>query len=50
MVRGVRLTTTDGSYVIFWCHDRNQVLDALAGRGLKIEAERTRFNFLFPDV
>jgi hypothetical protein len=50
IVRGVRLATTDGNYVIFWCHQRNQVLDALTRHGLKIEAERKRFSFLNPDV
>jgi len=44
IVRGIRLVTTDGGYVIFWCRKRNQVLDTLARRGLKIEAERKRFN------
>lgn len=49
MVRGVRFTMTDGDYVIFWCNERDQVLDALARRGLKIEAEPKRFNFFSPD-
>lgn len=50
MVRGVRFTTTDGDYVIFWCTERDQVLDALARRGLTIEAERERFNYFSPDT
>lgn len=50
MVRGVRFTTTDGDYVIFWCRDRDQVLDALARRGLKFEAERKRFIWFSPDT
>jgi hypothetical protein len=50
MVRGVKFTATDGDYVIFWCYERDQVLGALAKRGLKINAERKRFNYFNPGV
>jgi hypothetical protein len=50
MVRGVRFTTTDGDYVIFWCTERDQILDTLARRGLKIEAARERFKYFSPDT
>jgi hypothetical protein len=42
------LTTTDGSWAIFWSLQQNQVLDALARRGLRIETEPKRFTLFGP--
>jgi hypothetical protein len=47
--KGVMFTTTDGDYVIFWCRQRKQVLNTLAERGLRIDADRKHFNFFSPD-
>jgi hypothetical protein len=38
VARGVMFTTTDGSWAIFWCRQRDQVLHTLAQLGLRIEA------------
>lgn len=43
--KGIMLTTTDGSFAVFWCIRREQVLEFLAGRGLKIETKGKRLNF-----
>ena len=48
MVRGVMLTASNGDWVVFWCLRRNEVLDALARRGLRIEAERKRLTLFGP--
>lgn len=47
MVRGVRFTTTDGGWVIFWCRDRDRLVATLATFGLNI-AGRKRFNYFNP--
>lgn len=47
LTRGVKFTTTDGDWVIFWCFDRDRLLEVLAGLALTI-AERKRFNYFNP--
>jgi len=41
-------STTDGSWEIFWTLQRNQVLDTLARRGLRIETEPKRLTLFGP--
>jgi hypothetical protein len=48
MERGVLFTTANGGWVIFWCLRRNEVLDALARHGLRIDVERKRLTLLGP--
>lgn len=45
---GVLFTPVDGNWVIFWCHQRNQVLDALARHGLRIDTARKRLTIFGP--
>jgi hypothetical protein len=48
VAKGVMFTTTDGSWAIFWSQQQNQVLDALARRGLRIATEPKRFTLFGP--
>ena len=46
--RGVRFRTHDGSYVIFWCFKRDNVLAALKQLGLAVDIHPKRFHWFDP--
>jgi len=48
VAKGVMFSTTDGSWEIFWTLQRNQVLDTLARRGLRIETKPKRLTLFGP--
>jgi hypothetical protein len=47
--RGVRFVARDGSYVIFWCFNRTEVLEALDRQRVAVETEPKRFQFFHPE-
>ncbi len=41
-------TTRDGDWAIFWCRQRDEVLNTLAQLGLRIEAKPKRITLIGP--
>jgi hypothetical protein len=39
----------DGAWIIFWCHNRDQVLAAFAQQPVKVDLEPRRFSSLDPE-
>jgi hypothetical protein len=48
MTRGVRISTTDRSFAIFWCMKRDRVLAALRDRGVNVDPEPRPFHWFSP--
>lgn len=48
--RGVRFVAKDGSWVMFWCYNRDEVLAAFDRQQVRIDAEPRRFQFLHPEA
>jgi hypothetical protein len=46
---GVRFRASDGAWVVFWTRDRIAVMEAFASRGVAVNTEPIRFNFLHPE-
>lgn len=46
--RGLRFVTKDGSYMIFWCYNRDEVLAALDGQQVMVDTEPKPFQFFRP--
>ena len=48
-IRGVRFVAKDGSYIIFWCFNRDEVLAVLDHHQAVVEHDPKPFRWLHPD-
>lgn len=46
--RGVRFVAVDGTYILFWCLQRDAVLATLAAQPVKVDLQPRRFRWLSP--
>jgi hypothetical protein len=46
--RGIRFVANDGTYILFWCLKRDEVLAVLAQQPVEVDLQPRRFRWLYP--